>query len=409
MTTEVPFCLEVTESLSDATFVGRSAKSLSVATQFDGYTKVVLVVSEELEYIAGTDTGRTLTVECPWGSQQICDDILTQIHGYAYQPFDCSGAILDPAAELGDAVTVGDTYGAFFSAVNHFGYSFQADISAPHEEEIDHEYPYKSPESRKVERRFANVAAELRIQADLIAAEVEERLENMEAFSAALQVQSREISAKVSRTGGSAASFGWDLTDTDWTIQANGRAVLKATSAGLEVYGKITAEEGRIGGFDIMANYLSYNNQTWGGTNRTGIYIGPEGLQLGKNFYVDNNGNLYAYSGTFDGTIYAGNIVEGGENNKMDGSLLYSHTVDSSRLVYNTISTSYTSGGINTSLGYADFANLVFQGVNTPSRMIVKSLTASNYFYIGNTQLKYHSTQVMTGPDTYTTIGYWGS
>ena len=67
----------------------------------------------------------------------------------------------------------------------------------------------------------------------------------------------------------------------------------------MEVKGVIRATSGEIGGFDIQSNYLSYNGQTWGGTNTTGAYIGQSGIQLGKNFKVDMQGNLTAARGTF--------------------------------------------------------------------------------------------------------------
>ena len=47
--------------------------SFDKAEQFDGFSKVVIIVSDEIEYSAGTDTGRTLTLNCPWGTQEIAN------------------------------------------------------------------------------------------------------------------------------------------------------------------------------------------------------------------------------------------------------------------------------------------------------------------------------------------------
>ena len=344
------------------TYVGRRARTLDIAPKFDGYSKVVLQISEELEYVSGSDTGRTLTLFCPWGSQKICDDILKRVKGYGYQPMSAGGAILDPASELGDGVTVNATYTILASAKNHFGSTFISDISAPYEEEIDHEYPYKPPQERKVLRQFANVRAELVVQADKISAEVVARETDNREIRSLLEVQASEISAKVSSTGGDAKSFGWTLTDESWEIKANSSSVLKATKAGLEISGKITATSGKIGGFDIMQNYLSTNNQTWGGTNTTGVYVGNQGIQLGKNFRVDSSGNLYAASGTFDGTVKAGNIAYGGSNGTFSGSGISGGSIVGNRLAAGTVTTAYTSGGINSSLSYANFSNDVFSG-----------------------------------------------
>ena len=182
---------------------------------------------------------------------------------------------------------------------------------------------------------------------------------------ATLNVQAQQIEAKVSNEGGNSSSFGWKLTATGWSVYGNGSEKFRIDKNGAYVNGEIRATSGKIGGFDIQSNYLSYNGQTWGGTNTTGAYIGQYGIQLGKNFKVDMQGNLTAASGSFTGNVYAGNIQYGGNYGTLPGSALTSHSVYGSQIGYNTISTSYTSPGINTSLGYADYANGVFGGWNT--------------------------------------------
>ena len=346
-------------------------KSFVSSAQFDGYSGVVIVVSDDVEYSAGTDTGRILTLNCPWGTQEMANDILESIQGYQYQPYTASDAILDPAAELGDGITANNVYGGIYTKKTKFGKDLRATVSAPSDEELDHEYPYVPKQERKVTRRLYSLTSELKIQADKISAEVSERKSDVESINSTLSLQSDQIEAKVNKTGGSSSSFGWVLDESSWTIKANGSDVLKATKSGLEVNGKITATSGKIGGFTIESNYLSYNSQTWGGTNSTGIYIGPSGIQLGKNFRVDSAGNLTAASGTFTGNIYAGNIKYGGDYGTLNGNGITGGSIYGNRLVANTVSTAYTSGGINTSLGYADFANGVFGGWNDADQLSV--------------------------------------
>lgn len=376
--------LGVLESLSDTTNLKRSVSSLEKQDVFDGYTKVVISVSDDVEYSAGTDTGRTMTLVCPWGTQEMAEKLLSRVRGFQYQPFTASGAHLDPSVELGDGVTVGKVYsGVFTKDVSH-GPLYTADISAPGGEKINYQYEYKSPQERKVERQNREIRASLSIQEDRITQEVTERQAQAEEFRATFEVQSQQISAKVSKTGGSSSSFGWELTDTSWTIKANSSTVLQATKSGVEITGKITATSGKIGGFDIQSNYLSYNGQTWDGTNSTGAYIGQSGIQLGKNFKVDMQGNLTASSGTFTGNVYAGNIKYGDSAGYLSGSGISSGSISGNRLVGNTITTAYTSGGINTSLGYADFANGVFGGWNTAAYLYVGSLHATDNFFMGD-------------------------
>ncbi len=371
-----------------ATFIGKRARTLEAPPQFDGYSKVVIQVNDELEYVAGSDTGRTLTFVNPWGTQQMADDLLSSILGYAYQPYTADGAILDPAAELGDGVTIKDVYSGIFSQKTDFTALCPADISAPSEEEIDHEYPYKSPQERKVTRKLYSLTAELKIQAGLISAEVEQRESDVKSLVSSLEIQAKEISAKVSSTGGTASSFGWTLTDSDWTIRANNATILRASKSGLEVTGTVIANGGKIGGLDIKANAISYNNMTWGGTNTNGMYIGPSGIQLGKNFKVDASGNLSAVSGTFSGTVKAGKIEYGDEAGYLSGSGISSNSIYGSRLVPSTVTTRYTSGGINTSLGYADFANTIFSGAQRAAYLWANTVIASNVLQFQQKKLK---------------------
>lgn len=374
------------------TNVRRSADSLEKQPVFDGYSKVVLKVSDELEYVAGDDSGRTFTASSPWGTQAMANRILSKIRGFQYQTYTASNAYIDPATEIGDGVTIGKLYSGIFSKDVSHGPLYTANIAAPGEKKIDYKYPYKSTQERKVSREMRNLTTELRIQADRIAAEVAERKSQGEEFRALFEVQSQQISAKVNKTGGSASSFGWVLNDSSWTIQGNNRDILKATSSGLEVYGKVTATSGKIGGFDILSNYLSYNNQTWGGTNTQGIYIGSSGIQLGKNFRVDNSGNLTAASGYFSGNVNAGNIQYGGSSGYFSGSGLAAGSVkggSGGAISGGSLSTYNMTGGIKTSLGYADFANGVFGGWNKCANMRVTERFSFGIYDAGWETLKY--------------------
>ena len=366
--------------MSDVTYVGKKIKRFHSSPQFDGFSRVVITVSDDVKYSAGTDSGRTLTLVCPWGTQKMAQDILDNIQGFQYQPYTAEGALLDPAAELGDGITANNIYGGIYSQSIKFGPRLTATVSAPTEEELDHEYPYVPKQERKVTRNLRQLTSELRVQAGLISAEVAERKSETEKLSAELKVQAGQISAKVEKTGGNFSSFGWSLDDSSWTIKANSTDVLKATKNGLEIYGKVTATSGKIGGFNIESNYLSYNNQTWGGTNTTGIYIGTSGIQLGKNFKVDASGNLTAASGTFSGYVKAGNIQYGDGYGTLHASALTDHSIRGGQIGYGAISTAYTSGGINTSLGYADFSNGVFNGWNKASAISVNTAAIAKGF-----------------------------
>lgn len=77
---------------------------------------------------------------------------------------------------------------------------------------------------------------------------------------------------------------------------------------------------GGIGGFTIEAGKLysgmdSFPEQPTSVSKDKNVYIGTDGIALGNgNFRVDSNGKLYANSGTFSGTIYADGGAIGGWN-----------------------------------------------------------------------------------------------
>lgn len=340
--------------------IAKSATDLEISEQFVGYSRVVLEVSDDISYEAGTATGRTLTMACPWGTQKMANSILNSIRGYQYQPYNATGAILDPSAEVGDAVQISGAYGGVYDTDISFGKIPRANVSAPSDEEVDESTPYKSVSDRKIERQKLEMKAQFEIQAGL-------------------------ISAKVSKTGGEDSNFGWELDEKSWTLKSDSSVVLTADKNGLEIKGIIRATGGEIGGFTIEKDYLSYNNQTWDGSNTRGAYLGTKGLQLGKKFKVDMQGNLTASSGTFSGTVYAGKISYGGSAGTVSGSAISAGSIyggSGGQLSGSTLSNYNLSGGINTSLGYADYANGVFNEYNQAKVVYCSSIRmGTSYFH----------------------------
>ena len=342
--------------------VAKNAASLKAGKRAKEYTKVILHVTDDVSYTVGNDLGLTMEYTHPFGTPEMARNILASISGYQHQSFDAASVLLDPAAQLGDGLDINGIYGGIATMTSHYGPHFTADTGAPAIQEIDQKVPYKSSQERQVERKFLETYAKLSIQADQIAAEVEARKSDVETLNALLKVQADQIAAKVSQTGGNPASFAWEMYAAYMRFLANNKEILRLDASGATLNGIINALGGTIGGFTILSDYLTYNNQKWGGTNTIGLYLGVNGLQLGRNCKIDMQGNADFTSANIRGTLRAGDLIYGGDAGYLSGSGLESHTVAGNRLQYNTVSTSYTSGGINTSLGYANFADDVFNG-----------------------------------------------
>ena len=144
---------------TDTLNVGAAAAGLRVAPALAAWSGVTVWYGDEEAYQAGDDTGRRLACDCPWATQATASGILAVITGKSYQPYTADGAIIDLALELGDVVTVGlpnDTVsGPVFSIRISGGALEQADIEAPGEDEIDHEYPYVDYVDRTLQRKVS--------------------------------------------------------------------------------------------------------------------------------------------------------------------------------------------------------------------------------------------------------------
>ena len=383
--------------MSNSVNILRNMVSFDKAEQFDGFSKVVIIVSDEIEYSAGTDTGRTLTLNCPWGTQEIANNILQSIKGFQYQPMTAENALVGPSIEIGDGISANGVYSGVYSLETKFNSNLPTTVSAPADEELYEEHTYIPKTEREVTRKFLDFQSQFRIQDGKISAEVEERKSDTKSIRATLEVQSDQITAKVNKNDGHSSTFGWALETDSWRIFSGSNTVLKADKNGLEVKGVIRATSGEIGGFKITSNSLTYNNQTWGGTNSYGIYIGQSGIQCGHRDYgfrVTPDGRLYASEGYFRGSVSANRINYGGNDGYFYGDGLYDHSVGGGKVGYNTITPSNTSGGINTSLGYADFANGVFNGWNRAPEINAGSVKIDGHYLnrasisIGGTRYK---------------------
>lgn len=357
---------EVTGSLSESVFIGRSAKGYTSTPELPKYTKVRINVDDDSCYEAGTGDN-VLELDCPWGSQQMANDILESIGEFVYRPYDTEWAKLDPAAELGDGVTINGVFSGIYVNETNFSTLMAARIAAPQENAVDHEYPYKSPTDRKTTRQFAETRASLRVNAASIQAEVTARETSEAEMRAALELHAQEIAARVTQTGGNSASFGWSLTADGFVLESSGQEVFRATKDGVDITGKITATSGYIGGknkgFTITENAI-YNalSSLYGTVD--GVYIGTDGIALGGGkFRVNRNGQLYATDGTFTGNVYANKIQTGGAAGAIQGS-----QIDSG-----TITTANTNGYLNGGIANGYYAKDIFSGAYPADAMNARS------------------------------------
>ena len=148
-----PSKLEVCISLLDFIPVDYAAMDISLGKKTTGYSKVVITDGDGKEYTSGADGGMTLTVDCPWASQAMADSLLTKFQGRRYQSYTAQDSFISPDADLGDKVRIGGSRSSILSKRTEYGRQISSTISAPGDEELDHEYEYVTKVDREAQRQ----------------------------------------------------------------------------------------------------------------------------------------------------------------------------------------------------------------------------------------------------------------
>jgi len=125
-------------------YIGDKCANIDISEPWQAVSKVVVKTEDGTEYTAGSNTGRTLEIECAIGTQTIANNLLTLFNGFVYKAYDATDALINPNMELGDAVSVGGVYSIVGGIHIKGDMILAADISAPSSGDIDHEYPYEA-------------------------------------------------------------------------------------------------------------------------------------------------------------------------------------------------------------------------------------------------------------------------
>lgn len=215
--------------------LNKNVEKLDVYKPAEPYSKVSIYVGvdqngDEVYYTAGDDSGKELLIECPWGTSTMASVLLAKIGGYAYNGYDAKKAILNPAAELGDAVNVDGVASRIYTQKTNFDALYSSDIAAPPNEEIDDDYTYYSPDI-KATRKLASTVATLRVNVDSIEAEVTGKIDDQEAetlIKAALNNITLSVStgsntntSKITLTGDGISAVSDNITLTANSINLN--------------------------------------------------------------------------------------------------------------------------------------------------------------------------------------------
>lgn len=309
--------------------LGREVSDFSAPPSFAPFSRLTLWIDDETGFTSGDDSGRSIDADCPWATQEMCDAVLSIINGYQYVPYTATDALIDPAAEIGDSIIVNGKFSLIASMDTTMDALYTATISAPADEEIDHEFPYKPKSSRDFNRKLAQTKSEIMVTMDSIVLRV------TDASGVTSEIKLTEA-GKIDLTG--YATFlglaeGTTVIDggcikadskiespiiVGGTIYAgtpeNMLGYLKMTNDGMEVYNKDGLLKARIGytSSDLDYPYIQLGSGDGTGTKSQGVLKKfADGLWIGNGAAIEASGNFTpqeGYNGIFvslaDGNTY---------------------------------------------------------------------------------------------------------
>ena len=263
--------------MSDKVYLGQNVSDLDYDEKVSRISRVNLSVDSDHIYTSGDDTGRTLEASCPWGSQAMADSILAKVSGIDYQPYEASDALLDQAAEIGDGITLGCVYSVLAQSSISLDKQCAANISAPYNDEIDDEYPYKSQAERQIERKIAITRSMITKTAEEIRLEVANELDGL---SSSIDVKLGSITSTVQGLNGKIST----LEQTDSEIRAEITDSVNGLSSSIDakldsITLEVTTESGTtstplLGGGTIdLTGFVTFTGLSGGTTTIDGSCI----------------------------------------------------------------------------------------------------------------------------------------
>lgn len=157
--------------MSEKYYVGGDVTSFADNGKYKPISRVTLLVDDENSLTAGDDTGMEVVASCPHATQPMVNALLQAMKGYQYQAYEAGAANIDPAAELGDGVTVGGIYSPL-SKLSDDGRGY-AGISSPGEAEMEDEYPAEGYITQEFNRKIAETRSTITKTSEAIMLKVE--------------------------------------------------------------------------------------------------------------------------------------------------------------------------------------------------------------------------------------------
>ena len=270
--------------MSDKYYVGGDITSFADNGKYKPISRVTLLVDDENSLTAGDDTGMEVIASCPHATQQMVNALLQAMKGYRYQAYEAGAANIDPAAELGDGVTVGGIYSPL-SKLSDDGRGY-AGISSPGEAEMEDEYPSDGYITQEFNRKIAETRSSITKTSEEIMLRVDGISGDVSSLRVSLGNVQSEVSGKIDgSTAQSLIDQSIDKIELSVSSGSGGSTfTLKA--------GNTTLSTNTL---DLHVNAVNIDGTLNASQIQTGsIYVGDlaDGSNYATKTYVDNNAGL---------------------------------------------------------------------------------------------------------------------
>lgn len=246
--------------------IGMSVESIDIGTSTGGTTNVELQTSSGITARVDRGNGYTIKGTCDFSNSQIAEVCANNVYGFAYKPFSAKKARLDPIAELGDVVEIdGDTYQMYTINWN-INQHITADISAPYEESVDHEYPVLSESAKNYRKAIGYIDGTNQQTGSFI----QQTADAIRTSVSQTYVQRNDLNQRLTE-------LNQDIADTYYTYEEGTDlrsrvSTLEQTSSGFQL--NITRFENNINGrVQTIESYVRYDGEL----DPPAIVIGKKG------------------------------------------------------------------------------------------------------------------------------------
>lgn len=278
--------------MSDKLFVGLGVTSVEDNGTLPPISRVTLMVDDKNAITAGDDTGREIVADCPFATQEMVNALLANLRGYQYHAYTASDAGIDPAVELGDAVTVDNIY-SVVTRIEDDGTGYPS-ISAPGEAELEDEYPSVGPVTQTFNRQISETRSLISKTSEEILLQVENELEGL---SSSFSVQLQQIQSQVTGLNGQVSSITQKVDNITLSV-SNGST---SSSISLSVGGVVVSSQ------NIQMNGLvTFTGLANGTTTIDGACIKTGTIEASR---IDTD-SLYVNAANITGSLVIGQLPD---------------------------------------------------------------------------------------------------